>query len=224
MFYFAEDQEIFKGENPAKRVKLHEEHSRERYVTVEEMPRFLAALQTEKNPDLKDFIYLCLFGGARSGDVVSARWDNINLEQGTWFVPEPKNAKPYTVVLHPETIQSLKARPRTSEWVFPSFGVNGHRHTPKVAFRAFLKRAGIVGLTPHDLRRSLGSWQAANNESLAIIGKSLGHSSTAATAIYSRLGLQPVRRAVVSAVDAMLATQKKPLEVVPTPSRRRKVS
>jgi integrase len=174
------------------------------------MPGFLAALETEKNPDLKDFIYLCLFGGARSGDVVSARWKDINLEQGTWEVPEPKNSKAYTVVLHPETIKSLQARTRTSEWVFPSFGVNGHRHTPKVAFRAFLKRAGIVErLTPHDLRRSLGSWQADNNESLSIIAKSLGHSSTAATEIYARLQLKPVRRAVVSAVDNMLATRKK---------------
>jgi hypothetical protein len=45
---------------------------------------------------------------------------------------------------------------------------------------------------------------------LAIIGKSLGHRSTAATKIYARLDLAPVRAAVDAAVLAMVATVPKP--------------
>jgi hypothetical protein len=48
-------------------------------------------------------------------------------------------------------------------------------------------------VTPHDLRRTLGSWQAKTGASLAIIGKSLNHKSQQATAIHARLDLDPAR-------------------------------
>ncbi|HJV26324.1 MAG TPA: tyrosine-type recombinase/integrase [Aromatoleum sp.] len=56
----------------------------------------------------------------------------------------------------------------------------------------------------HDLRRTLGSWQAMTGASLAIIGKSLNHKSQQATAIYARLDIDPVRRSVTTATTAML--------------------
>lgn len=56
----------------------------------------------------------------------------------------------------------------------------------------------------HDLRRTLGSWQAKTGASLAIIGKSLNHKNTQTTAIYARLDLDPVRQSVNTAVAAML--------------------
>ncbi len=56
----------------------------------------------------------------------------------------------------------------------------------------------------HDLRRSLGSWQAKTGASLAIIGKTLGHKDPSATLIYARLDRDPVRAAVEQATGAML--------------------
>ena len=72
------------------------------------------------------------------------------------------------------------------------------------------------GLRIHDLRRTLGSWQAKQGASLAIIGKSLNHKSQQTTAIYARLDLDPVRASVNSATAAMMeaAGLKKPVEVV----------
>lgn len=55
----------------------------------------------------------------------------------------------------------------------------------------------------HDLRRTLGSWQAIEGGSLQIIGKSLGHKSQAATAIYARLQMDPVRESLERATAAM---------------------
>lgn len=64
---------------------------------------------------------------------------------------------------------------------------------------------GLPDLRIHDLRRSLGSWQMATGASLGVIGKSLGHKSVQATAVYARLNLDPVRSSVERATDAMLA-------------------
>lgn len=63
----------------------------------------------------------------------------------------------------------------------------------------------IADLRIHDMRRTLGSYQAATGASLVVIGKSLGHKSVAATQIYSRLNLDPVRDSVKTATRAIFA-------------------
>ena len=67
-----------------------------------------------------------------------------------------------------------------------------------------LDKSGIDNLHIHDLRRSLGSWQAALGSSLAIIGRSLGHNDLQSTQVYARLQLDPVRESVNAAGAAML--------------------
>ena len=108
-------------------------------------------------------------------------------------------------------------------FVFPSLSESGHITDPKKALTRVLERAGIPYgrkaencVTLHDLRRTLGSWQAATGASLTIIGKSLNHKSISATQIYARLGDDPVRRSVNAATDAILeaAGLKKKAEVI----------
>lgn len=76
----------------------------------------------------------------------------------------------------------------------------------KAAIRAGISIDGlrIQNLRIHDLRRTLGSWQAKTGASMAIIGKSLNHKSQQTTAIYARLDLDPVRQSVNTATAAML--------------------
>ncbi len=63
--------------------------------------------------------------------------------------------------------------------------------------------ARIVDLRIHDLRRTLGSWQAVTGASLPIIGKTLAHKNVSTTAIYARLNLDPVRESMQKATTAM---------------------
>jgi integrase len=63
----------------------------------------------------------------------------------------------------------------------------------------------ITDVRIHDLRRTLGSWQARTGASLSIIGKSLSHKSVQTTAIYSRLDIDPVRESMERATSAILA-------------------
>lgn len=65
--------------------------------------------------------------------------------------------------------------------------------------------ARLNNLRVHDMRRTLGSWQAATGASLVIIGKSLGHRDLSSTTIYSRLNLDPVRDSMQTATRAMFA-------------------
>ncbi|HEU0068474.1 MAG TPA: tyrosine-type recombinase/integrase [Nitrospiraceae bacterium] len=56
--------------------------------------------------------------------------------------------------------------------------------------------AGLPDVTIHDLRRTCASWLACHGDNLAIIGNVLNHSTLAHTAIYARLNISPVTRAL----------------------------
>jgi integrase len=87
--------------------------------------------------------------------------------------------------------------------VFEGKGKTGHLADPKKAWARILEEAVIDDLRFHDLRRTLGSYQAATGANGYIIGKSLGHRSQQSTAIYARLNLDPVRESVNKATEAM---------------------
>jgi len=196
--------------NPCVGVKKFQEKSRRRFLSAQEMKTFLDALA--KSPQLwRDFFTVLLFTGARRGNVEAMQWKELDLAQGLWVVPggKSKSGDEMRLSLHSMVVKLLKARraaaPDKSQFVFPSHGKTGHVTEPKTAWKAILEDAGIDGLHIHDLRRTLGSWQAAAGASLHVIGRSLGHKTQAATAIYAQLDIDPVRESVNVAVDAMLS-------------------
>ena len=217
LFYWAIKEEIWHGANPAVGIELFDEAERTRFLQPEELPQFFAALRKESNTALRDFVNLAIWTGARRGDIFSMRWQDISLADNRWQIPDPKNRTPYSVALTPEAILILKnrfRRAKESPWVFPSRGRTGHLVDLKSAWRKLLVRAnlGDADLRVHDLRRTLGSWQAAQGTSLNIIGGSLGHKSLEATRIYARLNLDPVRASVMSATRTMIAASKKKIK------------
>jgi len=146
---------------------------------------------------------------------------------------------PVVEILAHRKADSLKASSQEgseSPWVFPGVGKTGHLVEPKTAWKRILERARTIernawleanpqktekdfaeykpvpsftDLRLHDLRRTLGSWQAATGASLPIIGKSLGHGpGSAATAVYAHMNLDPVRASVTRAQEAMLLAGK----------------
>ena len=193
------------GTNPAK-IKKFKLQSRDRFLTAEELPRFFQALQQEENDTLRDYILLSLLTGARKANVLAMRWDQIDLTRGEWRIPETKNGESQRVVLSSEAVQILTARGQhygQSPWVFPSTGASGHLQDPKKGWQRLLQRAELQDVRIHDLRRTLGSWQAATGANGFVIGKSLGHKSMRATEIYARIDLDPVRHSVQTATKAM---------------------
>ena len=78
---------------------------------------------------------------------------------------------------------------------------------PKTAWNSLKKRAAIGNLRLHDLRRTMGSYQAIGGASLPVIGKSLGHKTAQVTQVYARLNLDPVRASMERAASLMLATK-----------------
>jgi integrase len=197
--------------NPARAITAFREYKRERFLQPAEFPAFFAALMEEQNETIRDYVLLSLFTGARAGCVMAMRWDELDLGQAQWHIPITKHGGSETVTLSPEALAVLERRKATAamrEFVSPGVGKSGHLVQPRHAWGEILKRAGLRDLRLHDLRRTLGSWQAAGGSSLPIIGKSLGHKSLAATQVYARLNLDPVRESVNKATRAMMLAAK----------------
>ncbi len=202
------DDVDFSGENPARGVKRFAEESRERFLQADELQSFFEALN-KLSPIMRDYFLLALLTGARRGNVQAMRWEELNLERGEWRVLDTKGGKPQTIYLSAEAVNVLRERQESaeSEYVFPSRKGSKLPHITYQyrAWAELCKAAGVTGIRPHDLRRSLGSWQAATGASLPVIGKTLGHRNQSTTAIYARLNIDPVRESVDLATAAMLA-------------------
>jgi integrase len=212
LFNWAIEEHDYDHANPAKGVTRFREQSRERFLRGDELPRFFKALDDETNQTMRDFFKMCLFTGARRSNVQAMKWEEVNVQRAEWVITAAaaKAGKSITVPLVPEAIAILKERMGNgSAYVFDSYGKSGHLAEPKTAWAKLLERAKLEDLRIHDLRRTLGSWQAATGASLHVIGKSLGHQNQSTTAIYSRLDLDPVRRSVSTATAAIMAASRK---------------
>jgi integrase len=215
----------YRSSNPCAGIEAFKEVKRRRFIQGEEMPRFFQALAADTSEAFKDFVVLSLLTGARRTNVLSMRWSDIDLEGATWTIPDTKNGEPLVVALVPEAVEVLARRRAASAntYVFAAESATGYMTPPKGRWQALLKRAKVDDFRIHDLRRSLGSWQAISGASLLVIGKSLGHKSPSATAIYAQLQLDPVRASLNAATSAMLtaAGVKSPARVSPLRKKQR---
>lgn len=194
--------------NPAHGIKKFKEKSRDRFIQGDELPKFFDALKDEPSIIVRDYILLSLLTGARRSNVLAMRFDEINFDRATWTIPFTKTGESHTVPLVPAAIKVLKTRHKSNTdnnpWVFPGTGITGHLVETKKPWKRILDKAGIKDLRIHDLRRSLGSWQAATGANLSIIGKTLAHKNVNTTAIYARLNIDPIRESMNKATNAIL--------------------
>jgi integrase len=138
-------------------------------------------LQREMIP----LFHALLYTGARLGDVLMLRWEQIDFRRATITFSQKKSGGTVTVVPISDALRAiLKSLQRRGDYVFSR--ADGEPHRTMDAWRAFVLArdlAGLrAGLSPHALRHTLGSWLAQAGESLLTIQKLLGHASPAITA------------------------------------------
>lgn len=199
--------------NPVTDTARHPEKSKERYLLPDELRRFVKTLDTEPDPDTRDFCKLALFTGQRRGTLSAMRWADVNLEDGAWSIPaaDMKAGKPLLVPLAVEVVEILKARladtPAGQEYVFPANRPSGHTAGPRAGWTRVLKAAGVTDITIHDLRRTFAVWAQDAGGGLETIAALLGHTTAGGvTSVYARVHIDTKRRAVQAAVRSMMAT------------------
>ncbi|MFB9140923.1 tyrosine-type recombinase/integrase [Maritalea porphyrae] len=124
-------------------------------MTAQDLPLWWKAVLVE--PDYsRDFLLMALFTGMRRGELMKLRWENVNLETRTLYLPKTKNGDPLMLPMSNFLTDLLKerhARATSLDWVFPGPGKTGHM----VETKKFLLRVSAgsgVSFTLHDLRRT----------------------------------------------------------------------
>lgn len=205
---------LYSGPNPCDGIEAYRETKRRRFLQAGELPKFFAALAKDDSPNFRDFVSLALLTGARRENVLTMRWADIDLGEALWRIPDTKNGEPLDLPLVAEAVAILRARKpadddeHASPYVLPAARGSGPMAPPKKRWADLLERAGLEDFRLHDIRRTMGSWQARTGASLVTIGRSLGHKSASATMIYARLDVDPVRESMEKAAGAMMAAGK----------------
>lgn len=211
MFNLANLWGMYQGENPATGIELFKEEKRDRFLNLDEVRALMRELAKEADPYIQGAFLVALLTGARIGEVLSMQWEDMDLKEGIWRIPQTKAGRPHRIPLPRPLMARISALPRLegNPYLFPGRYKKGHLVDVSGPWGRIRSGAKIPDVRIHDLRRTLGSWLAGSGASLPLIGKVLNHSQPSTTAIYARLDLEPVRLALEANAERMIAVGRK---------------
>lgn len=162
--------------NPVQMVrKPQSPQARSRVLTDEEVERLLAALEPtgRRSHWTKPIVQLALATAMRRGELLSLRWEHIDLSGRTAFLPDTKNGDSRTVPLSTAAVQVLAGLPRhISGVVFPV-----KAFTLDAAFKRGIRRGALGGVRFHDLRRTAITRMAEKLPNVIELAAVSGHKS-----------------------------------------------
>ena len=225
MFAFAVGRDIVPFNPCAGIPKPAKTNQRDRVLSDDEIRTHWAGIQNSTmSPGSKLAILLQLTTAQRKGEILGARWDEIDGD--VWTIPaeKAKNGMAHRVPLSPQAqalLADIKAEAGDSPYLFPSRVTAGHVTAESVdhALRRYLNgqnepiRKGDAGwFTPHDLRRTAATRMTEIGVSRLVVSKVLNHAESGVTAIYDRHGYDKEKRQALETwgrrLDAIICGEK----------------
>ena len=162
--------------NPVQMVrKPQSPQARSRVLTEEEVSKLLQALEPtgRRSHWTKPAVQLALATAMRRGELLSLRWEHIDLEARTAFLTDTKNGESRTVPLSSTAVQVLAELPRHISGVV----IPVKFFTLDAAFKRARKRAGLDDVRFHDLRRTAITRMAEKLPNVIELAAVSGHKS-----------------------------------------------
>lgn len=174
---------LLPDKNPAKTKKAREAlgkpGTKSDVLQREQLAAWFDAVQQIQNPVIAACLQMMLLTGARPGEVLALRWEDVNTQwkgisirdkvEGTREIP----ATPYMLHL-------LAALPSRNEWVFSSpTSASGCLTEPNNPHTRACAAAGLEGLTLHGLRRSFASLTEWLEVPAGVVAQIQGHKPSA---------------------------------------------
>lgn len=192
------------GSNPCKGTPRYKRELPNRYLSPAEYRRLALALDEADAtmPRAVAAIRLLMFTGARSSEITSLQWTDI---QPPRLMPRESKTGAKIVWLNTNATEVLARLPRSHPTlVFP----NASGSKPLVLFNywdAIRHRAVIPDVRLHDLRHSFASVAITDGIPLSTIGKLLGHALPETTARYAHLADEVIADAAQRIGDGLAA-------------------
>ena len=189
----ATSQTSFSVKRPPKKPTNTERRSRE-YLTPHEVDQVIAAARKAGRHSNRDaaLILVMYRHGLRVAEVVSLRWDAVNLREGLLHVHRIKNGEPAIHPLRGPEIRALRQLRRNyphTPYLFVS--ERGGPLTDRAVRHIVLRAGEGAGLTfpihPHMLRHACGFYLANKGIDTRAIQQYLGHRNIQHTVRYTSL-------------------------------------
>jgi integrase len=169
--------------NPAKTTKTREALGKPKVkqdaLLREQLPAWFDAVRQLQNPVIAAYLQTLLLTGARAGEVLGLRWDDINTKwRGLTIRDKVEGTRviPFT----PYVAHLLATLPRRNEFVFSSaVAAGGTLVIPRNPHNDACKVAGIDDLTIHGLRRSFKSLTEWLEIPAGVVAQLMGHKPSA---------------------------------------------
>ena len=132
-----------------------------------------------QNPCIAAVLQVMLLTGARPGEVLSLRWEDINTQWKGLTIRDKVEGE-RTIPLTPYVAHLLAALPRRNAWVFSSpTSATGCLTEPNTPHARACAAAGLDGLTLHGLRRSFKSLTEWLEIPAGVVAQLMGHKPSA---------------------------------------------
>lgn len=178
--------------------KFREEEQEMRFLSTEEAQRLIVA----SSGPLRLFLIIALNTGMRRNEILSLRWENLDIAQGEIIVrPEVSKSKRRRVVpMNEEVTSALLRIEKRGPFVFYNADTKKNIKDIKGPFRTAKTKAKIKGrLRVHDLRHTAASWMVQDGTDIMTIKEILGHASVVTTQRYCH----PTRESKINAVTKL---------------------
>jgi integrase/recombinase XerD len=174
------------GENPTKEVERPslpvKQDDPAAFIPFEEFEKLLKVSGRDK-----PIFQFAVWTGLRITEVISLKWEDVNLRDGYVLVKRGKGRKQRIVPILKNARLALKEVPRATfapEKVF-WWATSRHALLDRLQWRC--KWAGIPRYTFHRLRHTFGSYAAMSGVDLEVIARCMGHTSPTVTKLYAHL-------------------------------------
>ncbi len=185
--------------NPARGIQKFKEQKRDRWIKPDELPQLIKAINEHENIYIRSALWLYLLTGVRKKELLTARWDNVDLNRGELRLPDTKTGRTHYVPLCKLAIEILKELPHLqgNPYILPGRKQGRHLVNIDIPWRKVRRAAGLEDVRLHDLRRTVGSMLATAGYSLHIVSKILNHADVTTTQkVYAHLSQDPLKEAL----------------------------
>lgn len=184
------------GHNPCRGLERYKEKKRKRYLSGEELRRLGEVLAKYEcvYPAQVLAVRLLLLTGCRLNEILTSRWEDVDLEAGILRLREAKTGS-REVILGEAALRLLQEADKTSEWVIPGREAGRHLVNLSKFWKRVCEEAQIRNARIHDLRHAHASIAVSRGLYLYVTGTLLGHKQPTTTARYSHLAIDPIRQA-----------------------------
>ena len=197
------------GSNPCRHIPKNRENKRERFLGQEEILRLSQVLlELEENnsesPSAICAIRLLLLTGCRLNEILTLRWENVDLERNCLMLPDSKTGKK-TVYLSPQAMELLRTAPIEQDNPYVIIGKKQQSHLINLqkSWRRIREKAGLDNMRLHDLRHTFASTAIQQKVDLYHLSKLLGHKSIQTTQRYAHLVGDPLLEAASQVGNAL---------------------